>query len=683
MKLEPTRREDTADVLFGTEVSDPYRWLEDPARDDVSAWMEGRDAYARRMLARYPGRAALETRLRALLYVDSRSVPRERGGRYFYWDRSSDQEKATLMWKESVDGEPRVLLDPNQLSRDGSLSITEAVVSPDGRRVAYMEQPNNMDESTLRVMNVDDQTRLEGDAISGLRYTEPSWVKDGSGFYYTWIPPQSDDIPNNERMAYGEVRFHRLGSDPREDVTVRGKTGSAERWMSSSVSEDGRFLFLTISHGWAEQDLYVRELKADGSPAGQDWTPLGKDVQGLYLADAFAGSIFVATNEDHPNWEVYRVDPQRLARDQWTKIVAARDDVVIDGMTPVGGRLVLNLLKDASSRMEVIDSQGQRVFDVELNGLGTASSLSGKVDSPRAYFSFSSFNRPPEVHVLDVTTGQVQLFDRVDVPIDPDDLVVEQKFYPSKDGTQVSMFIVRQKDAKLDGSNPTLLYGYGGFNISLTPAFSALAVTWVEQGGIYAVANLRGGGEYGEAWHKTGMLANKQNVFDDFIAAAEWLIDQGYTSTDHLAIRGRSNGGLLVGAAMTQRPSLYRAVICGVPLLDMVRYHKFGIGQAWIPEYGSAEQKDQFETLYAYSPYHRVKNGTEYPALLMLSADSDDRVDPMHARKFVAAVEAANASEAPVLLRIESNSGHGGGDLRRQVVAQLVDEISFLNHQLR
>ncbi len=674
MKLEPTRKVDIVEDHFGISVADPYRWLEDVDDEEVKAWMDARNDVARVQLESLPARDDVAKRVTELLYVDSQSVPVKRGGRMFFWKKPADQEKA-IYYVEDGEG-PKPLLDPNAMSDDGSLSISEAVPSPDGTLVAYLEKPNNMDESTLQVMEVATGAVREGDAIAGLRYTTPSWVPDGSGFYYTWLP-SDPSIPVHERMGYGEIRYHALGTSPKDDARVRDKTGSPERWMVGRVSEDGRFLFATISHGWAEQDVFVMNLKAK-KPV---WQPLAADVTGLYQVDAWDGAIFVATNEKKPNWEVYRVDPKKLDRANWKLIVPASDTVVIDDMSLMDGKLALTLMENASSRLEIRSLDGKKLNDVELPGIGTVTSFVGKADQDIAYFSFSSFATPTQIYELTVATGKTKLFHKTDVPVNPEDFVVEQKFYTSKDGTKVSIFLVRRPDIELDGSNKTLLYGYGGFNISLTPAFSPLAITWVERGGLYALPNLRGGGEYGEEWHRAGMLANKQNVFDDFIAAAEWLTSEGYTSKERLAIRGRSNGGLLVGAAMTQRPDLYSAVICGVPLLDMLRYHMFGIGKAWIPEYGSPEVEDQFKVLQAYSPYHHVDKKADYPALLMLSADSDDRVDPMHARKFVAAVEAVKGKE-PVLLRIEMNSGHGGGDLRRQQVAQLADEIAFLESQL-
>jgi prolyl oligopeptidase len=678
MKLEPTRRQDLTETLFGTEVADPYRWLEDEDAPEVQDWMEARDAHARSHLASLPERGAIAERLRELLYVESRSVPSMKGGRLFYWSKDSDQEKAVLYWKDGEDGEPRVLLNPNQMSEDGSLSITEAQASKDGKFVAYMKQPNNMDESTLEIIEVD-TGQLLPDRIPGLRYTRPSWTPDSKGFYYTWLP-RDETIPVNERMGYGEVRYHRIGTDPANDPVVREKTSDPRRWMSAEVSEDGEFLFLTISFGWSENELFMAPIVSEEGPRIGDWTKLAEGA--LYSADAWKGAVYVATNDRSPNYEVYVVDPAKPARESWRLLIDARDDVVIDGMRLVGGKIALSVLEKAAGRIELWNLDGNMHAPVQTPGLGSVSGLTGSADRDVAYFSFSSFNRPPEIWATQVEDGSTRLLHRTDVPVEPDTIEVKRKMYRSKDGTEVSIFLVHPKGLEPDGQTPTLLYGYGGFNISLTPAFSPLAVTWAEQGGIYAVANLRGGGEYGEAWHEAGMLENKQNVFDDFIAAAEWLIESGYTSTEHLGIRGRSNGGLLVGAAMTQRPDLFGAVICGVPLLDMVRYHKFGIGQAWIPEYGSPEVEDQFRTLYAYSPYHHVEPDTAYPALLMLSADSDDRVDPMHARKFVAAVEHASTSDEVNLLRIEENSGHGGGDLRRQLVEQLADEVAFLSTEL-
>jgi prolyl oligopeptidase len=552
------------------------------------------------------------------------------------------------------------------MSADGSISVGYVVPSLDGKLVAYTTTANNADESDLHVMEVD--TKKELDLVKGVRYTTPSWTPDGKGFFYTWIP-SDPAIDESDRMAYGEVRYRKIAEH--QDELFREKTGDATRWQGAGVSEDGKYLFLSISHGWSETDLYVMFLEEKE----RKWRELAVGRKALYSVEAHQDTFYILTNKDAPKYRVHAVKPDQL--DEWTEIIPEDAEAVIDEMAIVGGKLGVKYLRNASSELAVFEVDGRKVRTVPLPAIGTSSGLIGSQSSDTAYFTFSSYTHPLEVYRTSIATGDTELFTKVAVPIDPDAFEVKQVRYPSKDGTQISMFLVHKKGVEQDGENPTLLYGYGGFNISLTPDFNPSRIPWLERGGIYAIPNLRGGGEYGEAWHQAGMRSNKQNVFDDFIAAAEWLIEEKYTRKEKLAISGRSNGGLLVGAAMTQRPELFAAVLCGVPLLDMVRYHLVGIGKAWIPEYGSPEVKEEFEVLHRYSPYHRVKPGTAYPALLMLSADSDDRVDPMHARKFHAVLEEAGARE-PNLLRIEMNSGHGGADLRKAFVEQTVDELSFL-----
>jgi prolyl oligopeptidase len=672
-----TRKDAIIETIHGQSVADPYRWLEDEKSAEVQAWMSAQDAFARAELANLPGRAAYEERLKGLLYVDSRGAPAKRGKRYFYWKKAADQEKAVHYWQEGEAGEPKVLLDPNTLSADGSISVTEVVPSEDGQLVAYMERGNNADEATLRVMEVATGQVRAGDSIPGLRYTSASWSPDGNGFYYTWIP-SDPAIPTNERMGYGEVRYHALGTDPAKDPVLREKTGDPTRWQGASVSKDGKYLFLTISHGWSETDLYVRFL-TDKKRAGT-WVPLAVGTKAIYSAVAHKDRFYVITNDGAPRFQAYLVDPNKLDKKQWKLVIPEDAEAVLDNLDVVGGHLALTYLRNATTELEVRTLAGKPVRKIALPTLGTSSGLYGRPDDDVAYFSFSSFVYPEEIYRTNIKTGETKVYAQVKAPVTPGDYVVEQHRYPSKDGTPISIFVVHKKGLTKNGENPTMLYGYGGFNISLTPAFTALAVPFLDEGGVYAVANLRGGGEYGEAWHQAGMLAKKQNVFDDFIAAAEWLQKEGYTKPARLGIRGGSNGGLLVGTAMTQRPELYGAVICAVPLLDMVRYHDFGVGQAWVPEYGSADDPAQFATLYAYSPYHHVEAGKSYPPLLMLSADHDDRVDPMHARKFVAQVQGAGAKVA--WLRIEKHAGHGGADLRRQAVAQAADTLAFLKSQL-
>ncbi len=665
-----TRREVVTEELFGHPIRDPYRWLEDASQDEVKTWMTDENAKARKYLDGLPEREALAARLKELIYVEARGAPVERGGRLFYWKKGADQEKAVHFVKLPKQTE-KVLLDPNEMSTDGSVSIGDVVPSHDGKLVAYMLKANNADESDLHVMETD--SKKEIDLLPGLRYTTPSWTPDGKGFFYTWIPKDST-IAETDRMGYAEIRYHRIGDDVAKDEVFREKTGDPRKWQGANVSEDGKYLFATIAYGWSEMDVYVMSLK----DKARTWLPLAVGTKATYSVDEYKDVFYVATDDEAPKKRVFSVNPKKLERKDWKLIIPEDPNAVINEIAIVGKKLAILYLENASSKLEVFELSGKKVRTVPLPEIGTATTLIGRQESDTAYFLFSSYTIPWEVHETSVKTGKTSLFAKPDVPIDPSGLEVKQVWYPSKDGTKISMFIVAKKGLPLDGDNPTLLYGYGGFNISLTPGFNPMLIPWLERGGVYAVPNLRGGGEYGEAWHQAGMGKNKQNVFDDFIAAAEFLIHEKYTSRPHLAIEGRSNGGLLVGAAITQRPDLYAAVICGVPLLDMVRYHLVGIGKAWIPEYGSPEVKEELETLLAYSPYHHVKEGTEYPALLMLSADSDDRVDPMHARKFHAAIGHASRSGQPNLLRIEMHSGHGGADLRRSFLDQSVDELSFL-----
>ncbi|WP_437334330.1 prolyl oligopeptidase family serine peptidase [Sorangium sp. So ce394] len=668
-----TRAVPVKDAVQGVEITDPYRWLEDGGAPEVKEWMQAQDAFTRAELARLPERDAIASRLKQLFYIDAVSAPRHRKGRYFLSRRHATKEKSIVYWKEGKSGEERPLLDPNSWSDDGSVSLGGWEVSWDGKNVAYKVQKNNSDEATLHVMDVASGKRSEVDVIEGGKYAYASWTPSGDGFYYVWLPTDPS-IPVADRPGYAEVRFHRLGQDPKQDRVVRGRTGDPKTFLGALVSKDGRFLVLTVAHGWTSTDVYFRDLRRPGGQAVDKPLAVGRDAH--YSVEVYKDRFYVHTDEGAPHYRLFEVDPDRPERAAWKEIVPERPDAILDSVSILGGHLALSYLKDASSRVEVRTLDGKLVREVPLPGIGTVGGPSGLPDEDEAYFSFESFTSPQAIHATSIKTGRTELYTRIEVPVDPSPFTVEQTFFPSKDGTKISMFIVRRKDMKKDGSSRALLYGYGGFQMSQTPAFTASIYPWLERGGVYALANLRGGGEYGEAWHRDGMLLKKQNVFDDFIAAAEHLVREGYTRPERLAIQGGSNGGLLVGAALTQRPELFGAVLCGVPLLDMVRYHLFGSGKTWISEYGSADDPAQFKALYAYSPYHHVKPGTRYPAVLLLSADSDDRVDPMHARKFAAALQAASAG-GPVLLRIERNAGHGGADLIKAAVAKGADQLSF------
>lgn len=669
----PTRAEQVKDVLHGVEVQDPFRWLEDVTSAEVKSWMKSQDELTRGILKALPERDAIAARLKELYYIDTVSAPRHRKGRYFVTRRHASKEKSVVYWKQGKQGEEKVLFDPNTWSEDGSTALGAWQPSWDGQRVAYQVRKNNSDEATLHVIDVASGKRSEVDVIEGAKYASASWTPAGDGFYYVWLPTDPK-ISVADRPGYAEVRFHKLGQDPKKDQVIREKTGDASTFQGADLSKDGRFLLLPIHHGWTSTDMYFRDLRKPGKPSADRPLAVGKKAH--YGVDVYKDRFYVHTDEDAPRYRIFEVDPDHPERASWKEIVPERADATLESFSIIGGHLVLSYLKDASSAVEIRGLDGKLVRALPLPGIGSVGGPSGLPDEDEAYFSFESYTVPQEIHATSIKTGKTELYAKLKVPVDPSPYTVEQAFYPSKDGTRLSMFIVRRKDQPRDGSARTLLYGYGGFQVSETPAFMSTIYPWLERGGTFAVANLRGGGEYGEAWHQGGMLLRKQNTFDDFIASAEYLIREKYTQPERLVIQGGSNGGLLVGAATTQRPDLFAAVICGVPLLDMVRYHLFGSGKTWISEYGSAEDAAQFKAIFGYSPYHHVKPSTKYPAVLLLSADSDDRVDPMHARKFAAALQSASTG-GPVLLRIEKNAGHGGADMIKAAVEKGADQYAF------
>ncbi len=659
-----------SDTFFGTEVKDPYRWLENEKDPAVKAWMTEQDALARSELKALPERDAIAARLKELMYVDDLSAPAHRGGLYFFTRRSATQEKAIVYVKEGKAGVERVLLDPNAWSADGSSSLGGWRVSRDGKKLAYTVHERNKDEATLHVLDVSTGAESKIDQITGAKYASAAWTKNADGFYYTWLPTDPA-IPIAELPGYAEVRFHKLGTEPSTDEVIHAKTGNPSQFLEVDISEDGSTLFIAIQQGWSGNELYFKDLRHPGP-----FVPLATGFKAHYSAIAHQGALYVSTDESASNWKMLKADPEKPERSAWREILPENPSATLDHVSVMGGRLALSYLSQAASRLEIRDLEGKLERVVPLPGIGTAYMASGRENEDEAYFGFQSFTTPYQVFELSMHSGKSSLYSEVKVPIDKQRFVVEQVTYKSKDQTPVTLFIVRAKDLQKNGENRTLLYGYGGFQVSMTPGFAASIYPWLERGGVYAVANLRGGSEYGERWHQDGMLDKKQNVFDDFAAAAEFLIQNKYTSAEHLVISGASNGGLLTGASMVQHPELFAAVLCGVPLLDMVRYEKFGSGRTWSSEYGSVEKEPDFRTLFGYSPYHHVAPGTKYPALLMLSADSDDRVDPMHARKFSAAIQDASTG-GPVLLRIEKNSGHGGADLRRAEVEKSADRLAF------
>lgn len=661
------------DVFFGERVPDPHRWLEDGEATAVQTWMKHEDERARKHLGSLPGRSELIERLSKLVYVDQRTIPQKRGGRYFFSQKPHDREKSIHYFQQGKRGEPVVLIDANTLSADGSLSVGAVVPSHDGRKVLYFEHPDNADEATLRLMDVETRRVSPADSIPGLRYTYPSWARDDSGFYYLWLP-SDDRIPSSELIGHGEIRFHRLGDDPADDRQVFPPTGNPSEMLHADVSHDGSFLFVTKSSGWSKNTVFVRDEKA-----ARGFERLTPERDAQYSVSSYRDRLFITTNEDAPRFRVFATDRDHLDRKYWRELVPEHETAVLQQAHVVGRHLVLRYLENAYTRLELRDLAGNYVETITLPAIGTATTLFGEEDDDEAYFEFSSFAHPREIYEFDVARRESSLHHRPAIPVAAQDFEVQQEWFTSRDGTLVPMFIVMMKGAP-KRPRRTLLNGYGGFNVDMLPQFNATLFPWLEQGGIFAQPNLRGGGEFGQEWHEQGRGRLKQNVFDDFIGAAEHLVARGYTTPEQLAISGRSNGGLLVGAAMTQRPELFAAVLCGVPVLDMLRYHLVGIGTAWVPEYGDVGNEADFRALFAYSPYHRVNPAVRYPATLVLSADADDRVDPMHARKFVARLQ--ETVDPRVYLRIEQNAGHGGADLRKQHIERAADEYAFLLSEL-
>jgi prolyl oligopeptidase len=667
----PTRKVAAKEVLHGVTVADPYRWLENAKLPEVQSWMDAQDGLARARLKSMPGRDAIADRLRQLLYYDALGTPIHRGNRYFYTRRLASKEKAIVYLREGSDGAERVLLDPNGWTKDGSEGLGGFWPSWDGKRVAFKIRHNNSDETTTYILDADTLERSKVDVIDGTKYAGASWTPSGDGFYYTWIPPEGS-VPVADRPGEQVVKFHRLGEDPAKDRVVVEKIGDPTTFQNVELSIDGHWLVHTVSHGWRSADVSFRDGRKDSGP----WTTLVSGKDALYEVEVFRDRFYVTTNEGAPNQRVFAVDPARPDRGSWQEIVPERKKATLESSGVVGGKLALVYLEDVLSRVEIRDLDGKLAREVALPDLGTASALVGRPDEDEAYFSFQSFTVPSTIYRTSVAKGGLQIFFRLEIPVDPSRYATEQLFTTSKDGTRIPLFLVHAKGQKPDKDTPALLTGYGGFLISERPMFQPGIFPWLERGGVFALAVLRGGGEYGEEWHRAGMLTKKQNVFDDFIAAAEKLVADGWTSPPRLAIRGGSNGGLLVSAAEVQRPDLFGAVLCGVPLIDMVRYHLFGSGKTWISEYGSAEDAEQFKAILAYSPMQHVKQGVRYPATLLLSADADDRVDPMHARKFAAELQEASAG-GPVLLRIERHSGHGGSDQIKATIERTADEYAF------
>ena len=672
---------DQQDDYHGVRVADPYRWLEDANSIDTGAWVAAQNSLTQSYLARTPGRDAIRARLTELWNYERFSVPFKQGGRYFYSRNDGLQNQAvlyTLTTLTASDAAPRVLLDPNTLSADGTVALAGIEVSPDGRYLAYGTAASGSDWNQWQVRDIDSGKDLE-DKLEWVKFSGASWSKDSQGFFYSRYDAPQEATKLADINYFQKLYFHKIGTAQESDILVYDRPDQKEWGFSGQVSDDGQYLIVTASQGTARQNrVFYRDLsQKDGKVAGL--------LEGFDAAYEFIdndGPVFLfRTDNNAARGRIVAIDTRQPGVANWKEIVPEAAQTLVSANV-INGQLLVNYLSDAHSQVKLFDLNGKLLREVALPGMGSVAGFGGKRGDSETFYSYASFTTPNTIYRYDMSSGQSSIYRQPAVDIDPTAFETRQQFFTSKDGTRVPMFIVSKKGLKFDGTNPTYLYGYGGFDISLTPGFSVANLAWLEMGGVYVMANLRGGGEYGEAWHQAGTKLQKQNVFDDFIGAAEWLIDNKVTSPAKLAIGGGSNGGLLVGAVMTQRPHLFAAAIPQVGVLDMLRFHKFTIGWAWTSDYGSSDNAEQFKALLKYSPLHNLKPGTHYPATLITTADHDDRVVPAHSFKFAAAAQAAQGGPAPILIRIDVKAGHGAGKPTAKQIDEVADRWSFLTRAL-
>jgi prolyl oligopeptidase len=667
------RKADQVDDYHGVKVADPYRWLEDLDSQETRTWVEAENNLTFSFLSSIPARKSIKDRLTKLWNYEKYGIPFKEGNRYFYSRNSGLQNQSVLYTVTSIDGEPKLLLDPNTLSTDGTVALSGMNVSNNGKLLAYGLSASGSDWQEWRVRDVETGKDL-GDDLRWVKFSDASWAHDDSGFFYSrYDEPKSDSLKATN--YFQKVYFHKLDTPQSDDTLVYDRPDQKDWLFGAHVTEDGNYLIVSVFQGTDTKNrIYYKDLR-------------NKDAQVVKLLDNFDAAYSFVGNRGTRFWfqtdlqasrgKIIEIDVNQPARENW-KVIVPESREALQSATFVDQKFVLNYLRDAYTQVRLYDLTGKLVREVQFPGIGTAEGFGGKTTDKEAFYAFTGFTTPTTIYRYDTTTGKSSVFRQPKVDFNPADFETKQVFYTSKDGTRVPMFLTHKKGLKLDGNNPTYLYGYGGFNVSLSPAFSVGNLVWMELGGVYAQPNLRGGGEYGEEWHQAGMKLKKQNVFDDFIRAGEWLIENKYTSTPKLAIGGGSNGGLLVGAAMTQRPDLFGAAVPQVGVMDMLRFQKFTIGWAWVSDYGSSDNADEFKALYAYSPLHKIKPGTSYPATMVTTADHDDRVWPGHSFKFAATLQAAQAGSAPVLIRIETKAGHGAGKPTAKVIEEIADRWAFL-----
>lgn len=676
----PARREDLVETLHGAPVADPYRWLEDDHSPETSAWVAAQNQLTNAFLERIPARARYRQRLSEVWDYEQYGVPFKKGARWFFTYNPGLKNQSSLYWLDRLDGSPSLLLDPNTLSADGTVALSGVFVDRGGEFLAYSLSEAGSDWQEWRVRRVSTAEDLP-DRVRWSKFCGASWASDGSGFYYSrYDAPSGQQTTFKEANYYHKVYFHRLGDAQDLDVLVYQRPDQKEWDFNADVTDDGRYLIIHVFHGtFQETAIFYQDLQTPGAAVVE----LLNQFDAAYQFIGNDGPLFYfLTNHSAPRYRVVAIDIRRPDPAAWREILREAPDTLEDAAL-VGDTLIARYLHHACHQVLLFDLRGEQRRALSLPGIGSVEGLHGSRADTHAFYKFSSFTNPGAVYRLDLQTGAAELFRQPTLAFNPADFTSEQVFYPSKDGTRIPMFLVYKNGLARDGQNKTYLYGYGGFNISAPPQFSPARIAWMESGGLLALPNLRGGGEYGAAWHEAGKLRHKQNVFDDFIAAAEWLISNGYTQTARLAIHGRSNGGLLTGACLTQRPDLFGAAIVSVGVLDMLRFHKWTIGWGWVSDYGSPDDPADFRYLLAYSPYHNIHPGAAYPPTLVTTGDHDDRVFPAHSFKFTAALQFAQAGPAPILIRIDVRAGHGAGKPTAMVIAETADIFAFIDAALQ
>jgi len=667
------RKSDQVDTYFGEKVADPYRWLEDVDSAETRAWVEAENKLTFGYLNTIPQRKGVHQRLTSLYNYERYSSPMDVRGRIFYAHNSGLQNQSVYYYQESLTAPQKVLIDPNTMSADGTVAIDGFVPNRSGTQVAYATAQAGSDWAVWKIRDV----ATGKDLPDTLRWTKSSgigWMPDGKGFYYSRFPEPKPGANLTQANTNGKIYFHRLGDDQSKDTLIYERPDHPTWWLTADASEDGRYLFIYISEGGDDNALYYMEIQKPGSKA----VPIVDRFDAAFNVMGNIGSqLYVFTNDKAPRGKVINIDLLHPAPAQWKTIVPQQTSTM-ETASMASGKLICSYLTDAQSAAEVYSMTGETLQKLQLPGIGHSVWSHSSQNDKDVFFTYNQYLRPPSILRFNVATMQLTGFRSAKLSFDPEPFKVSQLFYKSKDGTRVPMFVICRKDIKMDGQNPTILYGYGGFNIPLTPAFNTRVIAWLQMGGVYVFANLRGGSEYGEEWHKAGTKLHKQNVFDDFIAGAEFLIAQKYTSPAKLAIEGRSNGGLLVGAVLNQRPELFGAALPGVGVMDMLRFQKFTVGQGWVTDYGSSDNAEEYKALRKYSPLHNIKPGTKYPPTFIVTADHDDRVVPGHSFKYAAAMQAAQGGNAPILIRIETKAGHGGGKPIAKIIEETGDEYTFL-----